>query len=75
MIHHLDIPFGADHPVRGVLEIHLAQTAAGWEIAHQMLDEGHFMSAGREVGDRLCQLSGTGFARLDKYNPLRPFSR
>ena len=55
MIHNLDTPLGADHSVRGSLEILLAQTTADWEIAHQMLDEEHFLGAGREAGDRLCQ--------------------
>ncbi len=39
----------------GVLEIRTACTSADWEIAHQMLDEEHFLGAGREAGDRLCQ--------------------
>ena len=39
----------------GVLEIRTASTSADWEIAHQMLDEEHFLGAGREAGDRLCQ--------------------
>jgi hypothetical protein len=38
-----------------VLEIRTASTSADWEIAHQMLDEEHFLGAGREAGDRLCQ--------------------
>jgi hypothetical protein len=30
-------------------------SSADWEIAHAMLDEEHFLGAGREAGDRLCQ--------------------
>ena len=65
MIHNLDTPLGADQAVRGSLEIHLAQTTADWEIAHQMLDEERFLGAGREAGDRLCQaaLVDSGGAR------------
>ncbi|NJM38285.1 MAG: hypothetical protein HC845_10740, partial [Akkermansiaceae bacterium] len=37
------------------LHIRLAASSADWEIAHQMLDEEHFLGAGREAGDRLCQ--------------------
>lgn len=37
------------------LEIRLAQNPADWELAHQLLDEEHFLGAGREAGDRLCQ--------------------
>lgn len=55
MIKNFDSQFGADPLVRGSLEIHLAQTSADWEIAHGMLDEEHFLGAGREAGDRLCQ--------------------
>ena len=39
----------------GVLEMRTAGTSANWELAHQMLDEEHFLGAGREAGDRLCQ--------------------
>jgi len=35
--------------------IRTAETAADWQIAHQMLDEEHLLGAGREAGDRLCQ--------------------
>ena len=59
MIQNLDIPSGADHSVHGSLEIHLARTTADWEIAHQMLDDEHFLGAGREAGDRLCQSTGS----------------
>lgn len=55
MIHNLDTPLGANSSVRGSLEIHIAQTTADWEIAHEMLNEEHFLGAGREAGDRLCQ--------------------
>jgi hypothetical protein len=55
VIKNLDSSFGADHPVRGSLEIHLARTSADWEIARAMLNEEHFLGAGREAGDRLCQ--------------------
>ena len=51
----LDSSTGADRLVRGSLEIRCASTSADWEIAHQMLDEEHFLGAGREAGDRLCQ--------------------
>jgi hypothetical protein len=37
------------------LEIRVAQGAADWALAHEMLDEEHFLGAGREAGDRLCQ--------------------
>jgi hypothetical protein len=56
VIHKLDPSFGAAPAVREPLEIHLAQTTADWKIAHQMLEEEHFLGAGREAGDRLCQL-------------------
>lgn len=36
-------------------QIRTAETAADWQIAHQMLDEEHLLGAGREAGDRLCQ--------------------
>jgi hypothetical protein len=49
VIHNLDTPLGVDQAVRGSLEIHLAQTTADWEIAYQMLDEEHFLGAGREA--------------------------
>ena len=39
----------------GSLSIRIASTSADWEIAHAMLDEEHFLGAGREAGDRLCQ--------------------
>ena len=39
----------------GVLEIRTAGSTADWEIAHQMLDGEHFLGAGKEAGDRLCQ--------------------
>jgi len=55
VIKNLDSQFGADTSVRGSFEIRLAQTSADWEIAHAMLDEEHFLGAGREAGDRLCQ--------------------
>jgi Domain of unknown function (DUF4338)/DDE_Tnp_1-associated len=53
--HTLDSSVGADHLVRGTLEIQSANSSADWEIAHQMLDDEHFLGAGREAGDRLCQ--------------------
>ncbi|MFT6862099.1 MAG: hypothetical protein ACJAVK_000653 [Akkermansiaceae bacterium] len=37
------------------LQIAVAQTSTDWEVAHQLLDEEHFLGAGREAGDRLCQ--------------------
>lgn len=37
------------------LQITLAQSSTDWEVAHQFLDEEHFLGAGREAGDRLCQ--------------------
>jgi hypothetical protein len=37
------------------LQITLAQTPTDWELAHQLLDEEHFLGAGQEAGDRLCQ--------------------
>jgi len=37
------------------LEVAVAQTATDWEVAHQLLDQEHFLGAGREAGDRLCQ--------------------
>ena len=37
------------------LHIRLAASSADWEIAHQMLDEEHFLGAGCEAGERLCQ--------------------
>jgi hypothetical protein len=37
------------------LGIKIAKTSADWELAHQLLDEEHFLGAGREAGDRLCQ--------------------
>lgn len=37
------------------LRIDVAQTSTDWELAHQLLDEEHFLGAGREAGDRLCQ--------------------
>ena len=55
MIHKRDFQTGAAHSDRGLLEIKQALTSADWEIAHQMLDEEHFLGAGREAGDRLCQ--------------------
>jgi len=45
----------ADSRRREALQIQLAASSADWEIAHQMLDEEHFLGAGREAGDRLCQ--------------------
>ena len=44
-----------ESPAREPLHIRLAASSADWEIAHQMLDEEHFLGAGREAGDRLCQ--------------------
>jgi hypothetical protein len=42
--------------VREPLHIRLAASSADWEIAHQMLDEEHFLGAGRGGGDdRFCQ--------------------
>jgi hypothetical protein len=55
VIHKHDFQTGAAHSDRGLLEIKQALTSADWEIAHQMLDEVHFLGAGREAGDRLCQ--------------------
>ena len=55
MIHKRDFQTGAAHSDRGLLEIKQALTSADWEIAHQMLDEIHFLGTGREAGDRLCQ--------------------
>ena len=55
MIQNLHSSFGADPAVRGSLEIRTACSSADWEIAHQMLDDEHFLGAGREAGDRLCQ--------------------
>ncbi len=55
MIHILDSSIGADRLGCRSLEIQLAQTTADWEIAHQMLDDEHFLGSGREAGDRLCQ--------------------
>jgi hypothetical protein len=55
VIHKRDFQTGAAHSDRGLLEIKQALTSADWEIAHQMLDEEHFLGAGREAGDRLCQ--------------------
>jgi hypothetical protein len=55
VIQNFDFPSGADRSVRGSFEIHLARSTADWEIAHAMLDEEHFLGAGREAGDRLCQ--------------------
>ncbi|MDA0767701.1 MAG: DUF4338 domain-containing protein [Verrucomicrobia bacterium] len=54
-MHTSDSPFGADHSVRGSLEIRLARTPADWGIARAMLDDEHFLGSGREAGDRLCQ--------------------
>ncbi|MEI7911159.1 MAG: hypothetical protein WCK77_16110 [Verrucomicrobiota bacterium] len=55
MIQTFDSSTSADRLVSGSLEIRCASTSADWEIAHQMLDEEHFLGAGREAGDRLCQ--------------------
>jgi len=37
------------------LELAIAKTSADWELAHQFLNEEHYLGAGRESGDRLCQ--------------------
>jgi len=55
VIENLVSPFGTDQSVCGSLEIHLARSSADWEIAHAMLNEEHFLGAGREAGDRICQ--------------------
>jgi hypothetical protein len=60
VIHKHDFQTGAAHSDRGLLEIKQALTSADWEIAHQMLDEEHFLGAGREAGDRLCQFALEG---------------
>jgi hypothetical protein len=55
VIHTLDSSVGADHLVRGTLEIQTANSSADWEIAHQILDDEHFIGAGHEAIDRLYQ--------------------
>jgi hypothetical protein len=51
VIHTLDSSVGTDHLVRGTPEIQTANSSADWEIAHQMIDDEHFLGAGRETGD------------------------
>jgi len=44
-------------PIRGVsLEIRVAQTAKDWRLAKEALEREHGLGAGREAGDRLCQM-------------------
>ncbi|MEO8353570.1 MAG: Druantia anti-phage system protein DruA [Chthoniobacteraceae bacterium] len=40
----------------GSLEIHIAHSAADWRRAQEALGREHGLGAGREAGDRLCQL-------------------
>lgn len=37
------------------LHIRLFENSADWEIAHELLDEEHFLGAGKEAGDRVGQ--------------------
>ena len=37
------------------LEIRKFENTADWELAHELLDEEHFLGAGREAGDRIGQ--------------------
>ena len=37
------------------LEIRTFKDQADWELAHQYLDEEHFLGAGKEAGDRVGQ--------------------
>ena len=43
------------NPKPPTLQITIAQTSTDWELAHQLLDEEHFLGAGREAGDPLRQ--------------------
>lgn len=42
-------------PTPKTLEIRTFKNSADWELAHQYLDEEHFLGAGKEAGDRIGQ--------------------
>lgn len=42
-------------PSTQALEIRTFKDSADWELAHQFLDEEHFLGAGKEAGDRVGQ--------------------
>jgi len=44
-----------DQELPATLEIHKLEDSTDWELAHQYLEDEHFLGAGREAGDRIGQ--------------------
>jgi hypothetical protein len=44
VIHNLDTSLSINSSVHGSIEMQIAQTAADWEIAHEMHNKEHFLA-------------------------------